>query len=136
MTPIESMIIRHEGIRLKPYKDSVGLTTIGVGRCLDRKGITQEEAYYLLRNDIAECIEQLEDTFPWFIRLDDIRQDALTDMCFNLGIEGLKKFQNMLKAIEDKDWQTAHDEALNSTWAKQVGQRANEIAGMLLTGEI
>ena len=136
MTPLELMIIKHEGIRLKPYKDTMGLLTIGVGRCLDRKGITQEEAYILLRNDIAECIEQLEDNLPWFVRLDDARQDALTDMCFNLGINGLLKFKNMLSAIERKDWNTAHNEALNSAWARQVGPRAIEIANILLKGEV
>ena len=136
MTPLELMIIKHEGIRLKPYKDTMGLITIGVGRCLDTKGITQEEAYYLLRNDISEAIEGLQDTLPWFNQLDDARQDALTDMAFNLGITGLLKFKNMLSAIERKDWNTAHNEALNSTWARQVGPRAIEIANILLKGEV
>ena len=136
MTPLELMIIKHEGIRLKPYKDTMGLITVGVGRCLDTKGITQEEAYYLLRNDISEAIEGLQDNLPWFNQLDDARQDALTDMAFNLGITGLLKFKNMLSAIERKDWNTAHNEALNSTWARQVGTRAIEIANILLRGEV
>ena len=136
MTPLELMIARHEGLELKPYKDLVGLITIGYGRCLDRKGITKEEAYYLLKNDIKECQAQLESNLPWFNQLDDWRQFALIDMCFNLGISGLFKFHNMLTALEMKDWSRAHNEALNSAWARQVGSRAVEIANILLTGEI
>lgn len=47
------MLIRHDGLRLKPYRDTRNKLTIGVGRNLDDVGITREEALMLPNNEIA-----------------------------------------------------------------------------------
>lgn len=57
---LREQLERHEGLRLKPYKDTVGKLTIGIGRNLDDKGISRKEAFALLDNDIAEVVRQLE----------------------------------------------------------------------------
>ena len=54
MTELERLLIYHEGLRLGVYRCPAGKLTIGVGRNLEDRGITEEEAYYLLRNDIAD----------------------------------------------------------------------------------
>ena len=59
----------------------------------------------------------------------------LVDMCFNLGLSGLKKFTKMLTALEAGDFDTAADELLNSRWDGQVGRRARENAAMMKSGE-
>ena len=51
---LRDALIRDEGVRLKPYRDSVGKLTIGVGRNLDDKGLTRAEAEALLDNDIRD----------------------------------------------------------------------------------
>lgn len=132
---IRAMLIHHEGLRLKPYKCTAGKLTIGVGRNLDDRGITQEEAMNMLENDIDDCRIELQHNISWFNRLDPTRKDALLDMCFNLGISGLMKFNNMLTAMKHEDWEAAYVEALDSRWADQVGQRAIDIAGMILIGD-
>ena len=53
MESMIGMLKRHEGLRLKPYQDTIGKLTIGYGRNLDDRGISKEEAEYLLRNDIS-----------------------------------------------------------------------------------
>lgn len=126
-----SQLIRHEGLRLKPYRCIAGKLTIGIGRNLDDKGITEEEAMYLLTNDIEQCEFQLNKELPFFKTLDMARQDVLLNMCFNLGIKGLLGFKNTLAMIEVGNYEAAADNMLNSKWAYQVGDRAKELADII-----
>ena len=43
----------HEGVRNQVYKDHLGIETIGVGRNLRDRGLSDEEVDYLLSNDIT-----------------------------------------------------------------------------------
>lgn len=131
MINVRELITHHEGVRLKPYKCTAGKLTIGVGRNLDDNGITHGEAMLLLDNDIRRCKLELQHHLSWFNGLDHDRQAALIDMCFNLGISRLMKFHNMLQALKHREWSRAADEALDSRWAEQVGNRAKEIADIL-----
>jgi lysozyme len=128
------MLLFDEGKSLMPYKDSAGLLTIGIGRCLDRKGISDEEADFLFTNDVYDAISQCQNSIPFFANLDVIRQSVLVDMCFNLGINGLLNFKNMLSALEGKNYPKAADEMIDSSWYKQVGQRSKRLKQMMRTG--
>ena len=86
---LKDQLVRDEELRLKPYTDSVGKTSIGVGRNLTDKGISFQEAQGLLTNDIADATADLAAKLPWTATLDDVRKGALTNMCFNMGIGGL-----------------------------------------------
>lgn len=134
MTHLESMLIRHEGLRLKPYMDTVGKLTIGVGRNLDDMGITEAEALQLLWNDIERCSQELDRNIPWWNMLDDVRRDVLVDMCFNLGIARLMKFVKFLGAMKEADFDLAALHMIDSKWAAQVGKRAGELATMIRSG--
>ena len=139
----------HEGLKLMPYRDSLGKLTIGIGRCIDTKPFTPEElrfvgdwkhgitfvaAYQLCRNDIAECQQQLSTLGFWYHNLDDERKYALLDMCFQLGFKGLCNFKKMIKNIQNRDWQGVYYECLNSKYAKDTPTRAKRIALLLKTG--
>jgi lysozyme len=134
LTKLEKLLIKHEGLKLKPYRDSVGKLTIGVGRNLDDCGITENEAYYLLENDIEKFIGELL-KFDWFKELDEVREGIILNMTFNLGIAKLLQFKNMIEALKVKDYKKASNEMLNSKWATQVKNRAFELAQMMLIGE-
>lgn len=133
MSDIRDQLILYEGLRLLPYRDTVGKLTIGVGRNLDDKGITRAEALMMLDTDIAECLVDL-DTFPWFRQLDHERQVVMVNMRFNLGPLGLREFKNTLAAIAAGDYATAAANMLQSKWAQQVGQRAVTLAATMRTG--
>lgn len=124
-----------EAIRLKPYKDTKGLLSIGVGRCLDTKGITLQEALMLLENDLDEHWDQLIQALPWVDNLDQPRQRVLLDMCFNLGINGLLQFHNTLAMVQSGRYEDASANMLESAWARQVGQRAVHLAEIMRTGQ-
>ena len=125
---------RHEGLRLHPYEDSVGVSTIGYGRNLEDVGISKDEAALLLANDIARAQKEAEVNIPHFECLDIVRQDVLINMIFNLGIKGFMRFRRLRLAIDCQDWSWACHEMLDSKWARQVGSRAIELAEMMRYG--
>jgi lysozyme len=125
---------RHEGVRLKPYKDSVGKLTIGIGRNLDDVGISASEARTLLENDIGKVCAELDRALPEWRTWSENRQLAIADMCFNLGIGGVLKFKDMIANMKAGLWQLAALDALDSAWSKQVGERAKRISDMLRKG--
>lgn len=97
-------------------------------------GITEDEAMMMLLNDIHRCRMEVARSFKWITNLNAARQDVLINMCFNLGITRLKTFQKALAAMEAGDWDTAADEMLDSAWARQVGDRAKELAEQMRRG--
>lgn len=134
MNKLTKQLIRDEGCKLVPYRDTVGKLTIGIGRNLDDNGITQDEANYMLQNDIALSVKELSQ-YGWFKRLDEVRQGALINMHFNLGLPRLLTFRKMIAALDAQDFKRAANEALDSRWANQVGARADRLARQLVTGE-
>lgn len=134
MGELINLLVTHEGLRLKPYRDPVGKLTIGVGRNLDDVGITEEEALYLLKNDINRVLGFLSTRYDWWSALTVNRKMALVDMCFNLGETRFRTFKRMIKALEQGDYEKAADEMLDSKWARQVKGRAQTLARMMREG--
>lgn len=132
---LEDQLLRDEGFRAKAYKDSVGKLTIGIGRNLEAVGISQEEAQFLLANDITQARANLAAAIPWTSRLDEIRLAALINMTFNMGIGGLLEFKNFLGLLEKGDYHGAAKEMVNSKWAEQVAARAWRLAVQIESGE-
>lgn len=125
---------RDEDVHTKPYKDSVGKLTIGVGRNLDDKGLSKAEINILLNNDINDCESDLDRDMPWWRQLNDNRQRVLLNMCFNLGITRLKGFKSMLRDIQNGLYDQAAVEMIDSLWARQVGGRAVRLAKLMKNG--
>lgn len=125
---------RDEGVKLEPYRCTAGKLTIGCGRNLSDNGITEAEADYLLTNDISNAINGLDMALPFWKDMSEVRQRALLNMSFNMGLHRLMGFKNMLAALKNKDYTTASAEALDSDWSRQVGSRAQRIAVQLATG--
>lgn len=132
--PLEKQIVNHEGLKTKVYKCPAGRLTIGVGRNIEDKGITEEEALYLLRNDKTECEQDLSLIFDDYSELSENRQRVLIDMRFNLGPGRFRQFQRMISAVRYKDYHRAAEEMENSNWYSQVGQRARNLVTMMREG--
>lgn len=125
---------RDEGVKLKPYRDTVGKLTIGTGRNLDDLGISEEESDILLANDIDRVRKQLA-PYQWYSLLDPVRQGAIENMTFNIGLGSLLHFPHLLSALANQDWTSAAREMADSVWAKEVGDRALRLEHQILTGE-
>ena len=137
MTLREQLVRDEGGYQKYAYKDSLGLWTIGYGRCVDRsrgKGISEEEAALLLDNDIRDTTADLLTALPWVAGLDEVRKAALVNMAFNLGVQGLLGFRATLEAMKAREWTEASIHMMESKWARQVGQRATRLAEQVRTG--
>jgi lysozyme len=97
-------------------------------------GLSNDEIDYLLRNDIERCYREL-DVFAWFMDLDQVRQEALVSMLFQLGLPNFLKFKKTLKYLAEGKYSQAAAECLRSKWAEQTPNRANEISYMIETGQ-
>ena len=149
-------LIAHEGLRLQVYQDTLGIDTIGIGRNLEDRGITQEEldwmdipnikavyeygiteadAMYLAQNDVQIVEEELLRAHPCVEDLDAVRQLVLMDMAFNMGVPRLRKFAKMWNAVHENKFDIAAKEMLDSRWAIQVKSRSTKLAHAMHHGE-
>ena len=134
METLEEQLIRHEGYRQFPYKCSADKWTVAIGRNLEDRGISEDEAKYLLHNDIVICKQELKLLFPIVKVLSPTRYNVLINMCFNIGIKRLSGFKKMWQALSVGDYNEASIQMLDSKWAKQVGVRADELASIMRKG--
>ncbi len=124
-----------EGKRLHAYQDTRGIWTIGYGRNLQELVITDKQAEEWLETDMLDAIQEAA-AFAEYSFLDtNARQNVLCEMVFNMGAPRVRNFGRMLAAIARQDWIIAAAEMVNSAWAKQVGDRATELAKMMFSGE-
>jgi lysozyme len=139
------MLRREEGVRLFAYDDATGKpikpgctvaghVTIGIGRALDVNGISQAEANYLLENDLARVISQLDVGIGWWRDLTVTRQAVLVAMGFQMGITGLFGFKNTLLMVRTGDYEGAARGMLSSRWAGQTPERAHRMSEMMRKG--
>lgn len=134
---IVEMLKRHEGVKYHAYQCTAGKWTIGVGRNVDTEGglgLSDAEVDFMLSNDVDRVIAELGKSFPWFSDLDCVRADAMIDLCFQLGLPSLLKFKNFLAEMADANYELASPHLLDSRYASQTPNRANEIAEMIITG--
>ena len=130
-----------EGVRYRPYDCGTGKLvvapegriTIGIGRNLQDKGITEATALQMLDEDIAECVKFAGELFTEaeFLKFSSPRQHAIISMIFNLGAGGFSQFKNTIELIKRGEWSMAAQSALLSKWARQVPLRARRVADML-----
>ena len=121
---IRKRLIDFEGLVLKSYVCPTGYISVGVGRNLETNGITEEEAMYLLNNDISTVIKKLDKHWIAWRKLPITAQYVCIDVVFNMGINTWMSFRKTRAYMEMEQWDKAGDELLNSKYAEQVGRRA------------
>ena len=148
-------LVKHEGLRLQVYQDTLGIDTIGIGRNLKDRGISKEElkeldiptidhvyeygiteadAMVLAENDVQIVEEELLRAHPCVEDLDAVRQLVVMDMAFNMGVPRLCKFKKMWNAIHENKFDVAAKEMLDSRWANQVKSRSVKLANAMHNG--
>lgn len=147
-TDLVRLLLRDEGIRLDPYRDSLGFWTIGVGHLIDRrKGgefpswvrsfpITETEAIRILSLDLDVIEAGLMTEMPWLETSAALPRLILTAMAFQLGVGGLMKFVRFLAAVKEQRWGAAGTEMRSSAWYRQAPLRAGRMASALETGDV
>jgi len=120
-------IKKNEGLRLTPYRDTVGVLTVGYGHTGTVEGnkkITIERALDMLTEDYTTAKKDAAEIIPDFENLNDSQRVVFIDMAYNLGKDRLSKFKKMRAAIADKDWDRVAIEMKDSKWYRQVGDRS------------
>jgi lysozyme len=126
-----------EGRKKRIYRDTADPPrwTGGVGRNLTDRDFSDDEIDLMLKNDIDKVERELDHALPWWRTLNEARQNALANMCFQLGLAGLLAFKNTLALLQAGRWDAAAAAALDSKWQKQVPARAKRVTDMIRTGE-
>ena len=137
---VMAMIKDHEGYKTKPYTDSKGLWTVGVGHLIGatlppdmNREFTMQEVDQLFAKDYAEH-KQAAMKIPGFEKLNPSGQGAVIDLTFNMGPAWYKKFPGASAAMAKGDVQTFANEMQDSAWYKQVGRRGPKIVAMIRGG--
>ncbi len=126
-------------VREKVHINSQGVPVCGWGHALNEESVIPAEvAQIFFQLDFSKAKRDLKNLFE-FYELPNIgptRNAVLLHMLFNIGLDKVRGFEKMLTALQNEDFDTASDEMLDSQWAKQVGERAIEMARMMRTGRI
>lgn len=138
---VMDLIEFHEGRERKLYKDSRGIWTIGVGHNIQERGLSDAAIDFIFTEDLEDVLQDAN-TFPWFASLDPVRQAAIIDMLFNMGLTVFRRFRRTIAYIQRGEYDRAGEEILRgsrpdgkSHYYAQVGPRAVRISNMLKTGE-
>ena len=129
----------HEGFRNYVYLDSLGKATIGWGHlCRDDENWDIKKSYDI--EELKECFNKDfeialtgAELLIGSIKIKKKAKEVIIEMVFQLGKTGVSKFKNMWKALKKKDYKKASFEMLDSKWAKQTPNRANELAKIMLS---
>ena len=88
----KNIVAKFEGCRLTAYKCQAGKPTIGYGHTENVKMsdiITQEQADQMLEDDLAVYKAAVDNAVA--VYLSDNEIEALTSLCFNIGIKAFTK---------------------------------------------
>ena len=135
LNEVKRRIKKHEGCSLVPYQCTEGFQTVGYGRNITAVPFSEDEVDLMFQNDFEKALKGAV-SFPWYWRLDDTRAGVIIEMCFQLGLFGVSKFQNMGDAIMQDDWERAADEMLDSKWHEQTPERCEQLAALMRRGDV
>lgn len=128
---LKASLVKHEGTMPRPYLDSVGVWTVGIGHNMNRP-LSAAAIDQIYLDDVTEAFNECLHAFPWFADLTDTRQRVMVELVFNLGLGRLLGFPKFLVAMNAGNYETAADELLNSKWASQVkSTRAHDLASWI-----
>ncbi|GAA9129592.1 hypothetical protein HpHA170_02400 [Helicobacter pylori] len=132
------LIVDSEGFSPSIYTDKMGYPTIGYGYNLsvysyESKRITK--AYGLLTDILKENHRALL-SYGWYKNLDAMRRMVILDLSYNVGLSGLFKFKQFIKAIEDKNYALAVERLQKSPYFNQVRKRASRNMEILKLGGV
>lgn len=147
----EDLIKRHEGLRLKAYRDTKGILTIFYGFNLEAPGarsictrfgldyqalcdgavLNQTHADAVFSYQFGTVLTQAQTLFPDFGSYPEKVQAVICDLIFNMGLGTFSKFHETIAALKAENWSGAADHLTDSLWFKQVGNRAKEDVALL-----
>ena len=127
MSLIDS-IKQHEGYRSKVYKDSLGIPTIGYGFAIKDLELDQDICDLILERKVKDLKDRIKKKFSWYKYMPPTIKDIVVEMCYQLGLYGFSCFKKTISYLQNKEWEKASVEMLDSRWAIQTPRRARELS--------
>ena len=121
----------HEGYKPKVYKCTAGVDTIGIGFAIKDLELSEDVCELILKEKLQALEERFEDRFDWFKTSPIEVRNVMLNMAYQLGFRGFCKFKKTLSYLENAEWESASKEMLDSRWAKQTPNRANELSEII-----
>lgn len=121
-------IKKHEGYVGIVYKDSLGIDTIGYGFAIKDLELDEDLCEIILERKLSQLIDRINFKFQWYRYMPQEIKDIVTEMCYQLGVTGFSKFKKTIAYLQNKQWDDASVEMLDSRWAKQTPNRAKEMS--------
>ncbi|HEC26688.1 MAG TPA: hypothetical protein ENI67_04680 [Gammaproteobacteria bacterium] len=131
----DELLKKEEGFSSDVYPDSKGNRTILYGINLDASPFTRREGAIILKERTTNIYSVLYRRY-WFRTLSANRQAVIVNMAYNMGVDGLLGFKKMIAAIEDKNYELAQLELLDSKAARELVNRYNRLAAIMLTDKL
>lgn len=133
----ETNYLYDDAYEAKPFLKGMtleGNLTVAVGVNLS-DGLDAEEVEWLSAHRAEKVVSGLQ-SYEWYASQDPVRQVALADIAFNVGITGLLHWPNFLHYMATKNYPRAVKEITsNHLWVSQVKfDRVNRIVNMITTG--
>jgi lysozyme len=152
---LETSVEIHEAYREHLYQDSKGLWTFAIGRCVETNpltsgewkyladnghiavSITHDGAVWLMESQLQSIRGQCARIFDFWPQLNDVRRDVIVEMAYQMSIQRVLAFRDMLAAIRAEQWKAAADAGRDSKWAREDSpKRAEELMTILERGAV
>ena len=138
---LKKRIKKNEGFSSKPYKDQLGFITIGYGHLvlhnekkLLEKKINKKDLEKIFQQDFYKALKN----FNFFLKSytsNKREAELLIEMVFQMGINSVLNFKNLLKNIRRKNTHLVCFEMMNSLWYKQTPNRVKNLITVFLKNE-
>ena len=126
-----------EGCEYQIYLDHLGLPTFGIGHLVTEDdeenglevgtAVSEDRVREAFESDIEITVDECQRLYEDWIDFPDEVQLILANMMFNMGRPRLSQFKNMKAAVDERDWDRAADEMIDSKWYQQVTNRADRL---------
>ena len=137
MEKLQEELENDEGVKYEIYNDHLGYPTFGIGHLIldsdpeygssTGTEVSEDRVKEAFASDVVGVVSDCETLYPDFEELPEEAQRIIANMMFNMGRPRLSKFKGMKRGVDAQDWNAAADEMVDSSWYKQVTNRADRL---------
>ena len=128
MSNLIDSIKKHEGYVGIVYKDSLGIDTIGYGFAIKDLELDEDVCEIILERKVKDLQDRVDNKFNWYRYMPPEIKDIVLEMCYQMGVYGFSCFKKTIAYLQDNQWEKASVEMLDSRWAQQTPNRAQEMS--------
>ena len=137
MEKLREELENDEGVKYEVYLDHLGYPTFGIGHLITDDDpecgapvgtkVDSDRVKEAFETDVEGVLSDCERLYVQFEHLPEEAQLIIANMMFNMGRTRLSKFKGMKRGVDARDWNSAADEMVDSTWYNQVTRRADRL---------